>query len=811
MQGGTARRLQRNAARIGVFALLVSTLVGGFAVRAEAVALSVSPTSDLVDNQVVGVTVAGPFVGSIAIAQCENPVRLDAQNCAYPSVFAGSPADPFINSFVVRQIIHLMDGRTIDCSSSIERCAVGVGDLGAPFAPVSFPIDFQPTLPANIYGVVVDRDGWPVVGAVVSKHPCAEYTCLSTTTDAQGEYRLTGLVPGAAVTIHVAAPSDTYLLNEPPNSWDWPDSFSLESGTSVRRDVLLGHGGRLIVNAERGGEQVDVVWGEACGLESGECFDFLTDELLPPDVYDLVEVVIDENFLLDAEPATVTIVGDVTTAITVHAPAARVSGRVTADGAPIAGAWISASCSSCRGNGAVTDSDGRYEFWVMPGEQRIEVRSPAAYASEPGVMVDPVGGDEATVDFELQRLPTLRISVPGASAINVDICEIEGPYCDSSAFSLGNTIDVVVPHEGNYDVVVDAASISVGTILTDVEVRNGITEIIVPLKSDSDRDGIPDATEVGDRDDDGSLDALQHGVATTSTSDGKSLTVRRRGSNPEPAAFSWALMTAPRDSSVVPPPPSGIEFPHGVMTTRVNHMSTAVLEMVLPDITEALYLQSDTGWERVDGGGLTGATLEGDRATLRLFDGDRHDLDGTFNGRVQINFAPATDGVSGAVITSGPVGFDAEEDASFFVEAPEGATLRCSLDLRAFVPCDATPSYSNVARGPHVLVVQPYLAGKPGTADFRFWYVGAPEGRRASFGPTGVTSSRTAEFTMTGMQNNDTICMLDFAELFECGASVSRTGLAAGPHVLLVFDGTGPHGLSDLRYWLVHRPRSDGV
>jgi hypothetical protein len=163
--------------------------------------------------------------------------------------------------------------------------------------------------------------------------------------------------------------------------------------------------------------------------------------------------------------------------------------------------------------------------------------------------------------------------------------------------------------------------------------------------------------------------------------------------------------------------------------------------------------------------------------------------------------------VSGAQIVDGPVGFVTSSSADFTVDVPVGSTLQCSLDLSAFVPCDSTPSYSGLSTTTHVLVVQSIVGGKPGPADFRVWYAGAPVGPRLIGGPLGVTAQRSASFAVDP-GGAITTCFVDMARFVDCRGGLDLLGLRAGPHVVVAFAG---NEIVDLRYWIVHRPVAENT
>jgi Carboxypeptidase regulatory-like domain len=794
-------------AAIGAFGISIVDLPKA---RAAALTLEVSPSAGLADGELVSLTVRGVTGGESIIAiMCAPPLDLAGNACDLATYQTMAPTDPSLATMYVRSTLHTLDGRTVDCSRTYGACVVAAARFTTPLEFSVVPLGFGSDDHGSVTGRVTDTEGNPVAGSLVTMTPCS-FPC-DVVTDDDGRYDFPVALPNENLYIEVDPPDGSFLLNEPVNAWDSPEPFVVGIDETAVHDVVLGQGGLIRFRATVWGEPAYFWNGIACSESTGECFDLTEPRALPPDEYSLHDLVFDERWLLPAPVTSAVVAAAVETPVDIVLAAARIRGTVTdeRDGTPIADVGITPTCGLCSGNGTVTDADGNYEYFVPPGEVKVEVVAPSAYLGPPAETRTLHDGDDATIDFALRSATKVKVVVSGAPIVGVDVCAVEGPFCGSS-FASGAGIEVTVPRPGRYDVIVDgimplSGSALGGVVLTDVEVGEGITQLDLTLEADTDRDGQPNSVEVGDGNGDGVADSQQLGVVTADAADGSRFTVQRRGASPTLDPFSFVLMAAARGSDRTPAVPDGVAFTHGVMTARVNKVSNTVLEVWFADDAEALWVQTAEGWERADGR-FFGSTIDDNHATLRVIDGGAFDLDGVVNGRMQVSFAPGTDGVDGATIVDGPVGFVEDNDASFTVVAPPGATLRCSFDLGAFVACDDTPSFVDVADGGHVLVVQPWVGGRPGTADIRYWYAGAPPGRRASGGPTGVTSSRAVDFAMTGPQPHDTLCVLDFVEVFECGAGVTRSGLAAGPHVLLVFDGTGPDGLSDLRYWVVHRP-----
>ncbi len=815
MAGGRTVSVRRARCAVSLVAAIgaaTASLVVGSTERASAAAvtLEVSPSTGLADGEAVSLTVGGGTGASSLIAiMCAPPLDLAGNACDLATYQTLPSTDPSLATMNVRSTIHTLNGRTVDCAQTFGACVIAAARFATPLEFDIVPLGFGSDDHGSVTGRVTDPAGNPVAGANVTIAPCS-FPC-DFVTDADGRYEFPVVIPNEDLYVEVDPPDASFLLHEPVNPWDSPEPFVVDIDETVVHDVVLGVGGRIAFNATVRGERVYLWDGTACSDDTGECFDLTWVDSLPPGGYLLNDLVFD-TWLLPAPDVSVVVEAEVATAVDLVIPAARLRGTVTdaRDGTPIADVGITPTCEACSGNGTSTDADGMYDYYVPPGEMTLVVHVPSDYLpvqSETRTLAD---GDDVTIDVALLAATKVKVVVAGAPIVGIDVCAVDGPFC-GSGFNAGTGVEVIVPGPGRYDVIVDgimplSGSALGGAVLTDVDVGEGTNQIDVTLEADTDRDGQPNSVEVGDRNGDGIADNQQLGVVSTAASDGSLVTVKRRGIDPVLDPFSFALFAAARASDRTPAPPDGIVFPHGVMTARVNKVSNAVLEMWLPSAADALWVQTSGGWERADGR-FFGSTIDGARATLRVNDGGAFDLDGAVNNRVLVNFAAGSDGVDGAAIVGGPVGFVETNDAAFTVVAPIGASLRCSFDLGPFVACDASPSFDDLEGGGHVLVVQPWVAGRPGTADVRWWYASAPGGRRASGGPTGVTSSRTATFTMTGPEPvGGTLCVIDFIEVVDCESTVARSGLAVGPHVLLVFGGSHEMELTDLRYWVVHRP-----
>ena len=138
---------------------------------------------------------------------------------------------------------------------------------------------------------------------------------------------------------------------------------------------------------------------------------------------------------------------------------------------------------------------------------------------------------------------------------------------------------------------------------------------------------------------------------------------------------------------------------------------------------------------------------------------------------------------------SGTVAFS----ASLPTDPAAAPTYRCALDGGPAAPCRSPYGWSALADGTHALTVVAALPdGRTSATAVRTWRVDtrAPAVAVTSR-PPALTRSRSAAvaFTVTdaaGAAAPRTTCRLDGGAAAPCGSPYARTGLAVGPHVLLV-------------------------
>jgi hypothetical protein len=766
-----------------------------------------------IDYQVLGQVVAGPSVALDFAPGDAVTVRGVVHDSSGEPIAGATVEGPAITSGISDG-----DGRYEVAAVRGFQAIVASGPAGSGYLTASQTIeagfvgdvDFALVRGASIEGVVSDDAGNPIEGVTVG----AAESVQESVTDSDGRYRIDGLTPDEAHTMYALPPDDSSFLEfPPPPDHPEPPAVTPGEGETVQYDIELELGGRVEVRfLNFSFADVGVSHGELCEAEDADpCYPLdvvdgrgVTFGGVPAGSYDLW--VTDAVIGLERHGSVNVVAGEITEVQYLLEPS-PVHGTITSNGAPVVGAEVEVGCDDddlCPFT-TVTDSDGAFAFDWFVDVLHFEVTPPVGVPFTRTDFDATLRSGRNDLAFELVTPATLRVIVPNAVIMGVDACEVDGPHCILGQFTPGQQIDLVGVHPGaRYDLFVDAMVNGVLStrVVTDVPVGAGFTTRTIVPGEDSDRDGSPDFAEPGDRNLDGVLDLTQLGVVTTGTSSFELVTVSRRGFLPTfDLSFHW--MVAVRDPALVPSPPTDVDFPHGVVTARANFVAgSTVFELVLPDETEAFYAQSHEGWSRVDGAGLDGASVAGNQVRFRVFDGGRFDLDGAVDGRIQINVAPGTDGIAGAAIVGGPVGFVDGNDADFVIDAPEGASLRCSLDMAPFSDCAELVSLVDLAEGPHVFVVQPWVDGRAGVADFRWWFADAPPGVRAAGLPTGVTVDRGADFTFTGAAD----CMVDFVARVACDSVTTLTGLDVGPHVLLVFGGAQDMELTDLRYWVVHRP-----
>ena len=149
--------IRRWCAVLGLVGLGVSGMGG---VAAGATALTVTPSTNLVDGQLVSVSISGfPADTSIAVVEC-GPGAIDANGCDLRTLqYLTTDANgQLVTPFIVAAVLSTFNG-TVDCRTA--ACSVGAGtfDLSA---TAGAPIAFNPTAPLAPplqLGLTVDPTG----------------------------------------------------------------------------------------------------------------------------------------------------------------------------------------------------------------------------------------------------------------------------------------------------------------------------------------------------------------------------------------------------------------------------------------------------------------------------------------------------------------------------------------------------------------------------------------------------------------------------------------------------------------------------
>ena len=140
-------------------------------------------------------------------------------------------------------------------------------------------------------------------------------------------------------------------------------------------------------------------------------------------------------------------------------------------------------------------------------------------------------------------------------------------------------------------------------------------------------------------------------------------------------------------------------------------------------------------------------------------------------------------------IESGPEGVVESSSVSFAFSADEAATFSCIIDGKASAKCQSPVHYAGLADGNHVLRLDATdTAGNDAADVSREFHVKArPPETEIKFGPNPRVASSAAEFAFSGDEELSGFeCALDGEPFEECDEELELTGLAEGPHTLLV-------------------------
>jgi hypothetical protein len=689
-------------------------------------------------------------------------------------------------------------------TSTLVAMSVPAARAAFSFTASATTLDVVLALAVSMQGTVRDPEGLPVEGAHVAVWGACPTTDCVDFTDANGHYFIESLAAGADLYPRVTPPYASRLLPYPaPDALAPDETFSPVPGDAVVANVQVGRGGTVRIAAvDSDGAPHDGGYGSMCRLDD-LCYDLYhhgdgiieTEEVVPPGSYiawvSRLDSPVDFAHAIEVRAGEATEIVDVYDVARLHATVTTAAGDTASPASVLIECLDLRIVNSCPLHGA-TDTDGTFEFGLIAGRYVVQIEpGPGLPALATAVEVDVAAGAN-DIDIQLGAATGIFVNPTNALIKSVAACPVAAGDCiDGVIKGHGEQAWIDTP-PGRYDVhaegVLNFVFAKYSAIAPNVEVGPDAATLALTFAVDGDLDRTPDVAEPGDSNGDGTPDAWQDRI------DGRS----------DPSVSANAPVTYLVRRANTTSPPVGVAFESGVSALRVASSGSTLVTYRYDDPVDAFYVLRGSEWARVDGAGPTGASIKGRRVDLRVIDGGPTDGDGVVNGSVLVTAVAGTNGVDGASIVEGPVGFVESNDAQFAIDAPLGSTLSCSLDLGAFESCDNTPSFSGLAYGEHVLVVQAIAGGHAGPADFRVWFAGMPAGSRATGGPTGVTHSTSARFDV--QPSGDVTCMLDFGDLLDCGGAFEASGLDAGPHVLLVFDGRGPSGLSDLRYWVVDRP-----
>lgn len=167
-----------------------------------------------------------------------------------------------------------------------------------------------------------------------------------------------------------------------------------------------------------------------------------------------------------------------------------------------------------------------------------------------------------------------------------------------------------------------------------------------------------------------------------------------------------------------------------------------------------------------------------------------------------------------SLASSGPSGTVSSTTASFEFTSNESGDFVCTLDT-VTVTCGSPKSYTGLSNESHTFSVAARdVAGNvdPSPAT-RTWTVDtiAPETTLdPAFGPSGTTTSTSAEFRFSSSEGNSTfLCQLDSAAAAPCASPQMLSGLGVGTHTFRVVarDAAGNTDASEAsRTWTVAAP-----
>lgn len=283
---------------------------------------------------------------------------------------------------------------------------LGASAVSAPTARAQLSLTPESTLAGT---VVTAGDGQPVADAIVAVTLDDEGGEASARSDAQGGFRLTGLVPGR---YHPRASGDGYrgeaaasVLLGLGQSVDGV-VIAVRPASRVRGTVVIDRGGGKVEPCPRGAVMLTDPASQASGRDSLELDGAFAILALAPGRYEARVRCNGHAAQRQYPPVEVVAGADVTLVFTVT-PGAVITGTArTTAGAPVAGAWVSARATTAGefvpGAFARSGDDGVYHLTGLRGgtyELEAIARGQADASSREPVTVAPGGVATADVVF----------------------------------------------------------------------------------------------------------------------------------------------------------------------------------------------------------------------------------------------------------------------------------------------------------------------------------------------------------------------------------------------------------------------------
>jgi uncharacterized repeat protein (TIGR03803 family) len=253
--------------------------------------------------------------------------------------------------------------------------------------------------------------------------------------------------------------------------------------------------------------------------------------------------------------------------------------------------------------------------------------------------------------------------------------------------------------------------------------------------------------------------------------------------DPTPAFHSWTIDFTPPDTTITNAPPA------------FSTVSTATFEFAASEPGTAFECS-------LDGGGFT--LCVSPHSYSSLSDSAHSFLVRAIDSASNADPTPAShswtvDATSpNTTITLSPPSLLNSASATFEFTANEAASgFECRIDAGGFAPCTSPQAYSGLSEGAHNFLVR--ATDSAGNVDptpaTHFWTVDtiAPDTNITS-APPAISNSASATFAFSASEPESSFeCQLDSAGFAPCTSPRLYTGLAEGPHNVLVraIDGAG--------------------